>query len=266
MRGYISYFKLQLINALQYRTAALAGIATQFFWGFVLLFIFDAFYKTGNTNQLINFKELVPYIWLNQAFFALIYFMSEKDITESIKNGSVCYELTKPYNLYIFWYIKLLVKKYAAALLRFMPVILISVILPAPYNLTAPYSIISFILFITTLILGTFVITSIVMIVTVFTFYNYSDDGMTDIMLILFRLLSGLFIPVPFLPDFIQKATYYLPFRLIGDLPFRIYTGNIPQGEAIFSVFLQLFWIIVLVLIGYNMFRNAIKKIYIQGG
>ena len=266
MRGYISYFKLQLINSLQYKTAAIAGIATQFFFGAVLIFIFDAFYKSGNANQLISFKELIPYIWLNQAFFALIYIMDDRDTTELIRTGSVCYELTKPYNLYVFWYIKILVKRYAAILLRFSPVIIISILLPAPYNLTAPISGIAFILFLISLILGSFIISAMVMLINIFTFYNYSDSGIADIIVLISRLLSGLVIPVVFLPNIIQKATFYLPFRLIGDLPFRIYTGNIMQNEAILSIILQVFWVVILIVIGLKLLKNAIRKIYIQGG
>ena len=32
MKKYLSFFRLRFITGLQYRTAALAGIATQFFW------------------------------------------------------------------------------------------------------------------------------------------------------------------------------------------------------------------------------------------
>ena len=32
MKKYISYFRLWLVMGLQYRAAALAGVATQFFW------------------------------------------------------------------------------------------------------------------------------------------------------------------------------------------------------------------------------------------
>ena len=40
MKGYLSYFKLKFILGLQYRSAALAGILTQFFFGFIYVFVF----------------------------------------------------------------------------------------------------------------------------------------------------------------------------------------------------------------------------------
>ena len=266
MKAYTSYFKLQVLKGLQYKTAALAGIFTQFFWGFISIFLFQAFYESGNMNQPINFEQLVPYIWLTQAFLGFLYLMDEKDITESIKSGNVCYELTKPYNLYYFWYIKILAKRYAAVALRFLPVIIISALLPAPYNLTKAASLVNFSLFLISLLFGTLVLSAITMLVITFTFYNYTGDGISDIVYIIARFLTGLIIPLPFLPDAVKNITYFLPFRLIGDFSFRIYTGNMPINEALYSILLQIVWVIIMVVIGNQLLKSATKKIYIQGG
>ena len=42
---YLSFFRLRFAMGLQYRTAALAGIVTQFVWGFMEIMIFKAFYR-----------------------------------------------------------------------------------------------------------------------------------------------------------------------------------------------------------------------------
>ena len=42
MKKYLSFFRLRFITGLQYRTAALAGIATQFFWGAMEILTFRA--------------------------------------------------------------------------------------------------------------------------------------------------------------------------------------------------------------------------------
>ena len=64
MRPYVSVLKLRLLNGLQYRTAALAGIATQFFWGFIIIMVFQAFYSHSNTNPPMTLEEVVAYVWL----------------------------------------------------------------------------------------------------------------------------------------------------------------------------------------------------------
>ena len=72
MKAYISYFKLRFISGLQYRTAAWAGIATQFFFGFVYIMVYSAFYESGSGSIPMEFASLATYLWLNQALFALV--------------------------------------------------------------------------------------------------------------------------------------------------------------------------------------------------
>ena len=51
--------------------AALAGLATQFAWGFMELLAFSAFYRADPTAFPMSFEQTVSYIWLQQAFLAL---------------------------------------------------------------------------------------------------------------------------------------------------------------------------------------------------
>ena len=89
MRFYLSYFKLRFITSLQYRKAALAGIATQFFFGLVYIMVYLAFYESSTNNGLMEINELVSYLWLNQAFFALTYmYYRDDEIFKMIKNCS----------------------------------------------------------------------------------------------------------------------------------------------------------------------------------
>ena len=73
MTSYLSYFKLKFKTGLQYRAAALAGISTQIFFGIVYISVYVAFYNSGSGSLPMPIDELVSYLWLNQAFFALVY-------------------------------------------------------------------------------------------------------------------------------------------------------------------------------------------------
>lgn len=266
MTGYLSYFKLQIVTGLQYKVAALAGLCTQFFWGFLYVMIYQAFYSHAD-NSTINFNELVTYVWLNQAFFALIYIrMKDSEILNSIKTGTVAYELCRPYDLYNWWYIKMIAKKYASLFLRFLPIIVVSFLLPKPYALSLPKSLLSFILFFITLILGSLVLVSILMIIQSITFFTYNEGGISQILFLVAELLAGAFLPLPLMPEIIQKISYYLPFRLVGDLPFRVYSGNININEALINIGFQMFWIVVLIVVGKCIMKFAFKKVVIQGG
>ena len=266
MKAYLTYFKSELLTGLQYRASAYAGILTQFFWGFVYALIYTAFYSYTSIDS-ISFEQLMCYVWLNQAFYYLIVFgIYDHEISGSIKDGNVAYQLLRPYDLYNWWYIKHLAKRYSGCLLRFLPVILFALILPSPYGLSLPVSLLAFIMFIITMILGTLIMAAIFMIIQCIGFFTYQDKGISSIICSIGGLLSGFFIPIPLLPNLIINITEYLPFRLIGDLPFRIYSGNIDLAYGIKSIILQVIWIIILTMVGKKIMKFALKKVSIQGG
>ena len=267
MRGYLSYFKTVLISNLQYKTAAMAGIFTQFFWGFLQIFIYQAFYTGVGQDTPMEFEKLVAYIWLQQAFLALVYIRNkDESIAKSIKNGTVAYELVRPYNLYIWWFVKCIAQRFAAVSLRCVPILTIAVFLPKPYNLVLPPSFEAFAMFIVNLLLGALIITSIMMIIQTITFFTYEDRGISNIIFNFAELLSGTSLPLPLLPKIVQTICHFFPFWLIGDLPFRIYSGDISLQASYKLLGLQMFWVATLVIIGMLILKYAMKKVYIQGG
>ncbi|WP_373665443.1 hypothetical protein [Sporomusa silvacetica] len=53
-----------MINGLQYRAAAIAGMSTQFFWGFMYGMIYEAFFASTTAVLPITLKQLITYVWL----------------------------------------------------------------------------------------------------------------------------------------------------------------------------------------------------------
>lgn len=60
MKKYLSFFRLRFAMGLQYRTAALAGITTQFAWGFMEIMIFHAFYRADAASFPMHFPPQRP--------------------------------------------------------------------------------------------------------------------------------------------------------------------------------------------------------------
>lgn len=266
MKVYINYFKLRIITFLQYRGAAIAGLSTQFFWGIMMVFIYMALYQNSD-NVSMNLTEVICYVWLHQAFYAFLTVrVMDNEIRDSIKSGAVAYEIIRPYNLYFWWYIKNLAKRIANGMLRFAPVIIIASLLPSPYGMRLPASFMNFVLFLVSLILGSLVVTGINMLVHTIGFYTYNEAGISSMLNSTMEVFCGAYVPVALLPMFIQKATYYLPFRLVSDLPFRLYSNNIGINEGLFSIGLQIIWIIILIIFGNYLINRALKKVFIQGG
>ncbi len=266
MKSYLSFFKLRFSVGLQYRFAAIAGVLTQIFWGFMLIMIYEAYYRAGIETPM-EWAQLVSYVWIGQSLFAFTYLgYKDKDIIESLVTGQVSYELVRPSNLYWFWYIKLAAGKLASSLLRFIPMIIIASLIPGEYGLSAPPTFAALVLFIITLMLGFILSVAILMIVYILLFYTVSSRGLFNIATVITDFFAGGTVPIPFMPPVLQTICYALPFRLIMDLPFRIYVGNIGAAEALQSILIQIVWIVITTLIGSAFINKATRRLEVQGG
>jgi len=267
MRAYLSVLRLRLINGLQYRAAALAGLATQFFWGFMLIMVYEAFYSQAARPQPIALRQLITYIWLQQAFLVLIMFwLRDHELFNLITSGDIAYELCRPCGLYGFWFAKLVAQRLSGALLRCFPLLAVAYLLPEPYKLTFPPDPAAFGLFIVALLLGLVVVVAISMLIYISVFYTMSPAGSMLLFSVLGDFFAGSIIPIPLMPEWLQTIAYLLPFRLTADLPFRIYTGHIPWPEAVIGILSQLVWATILIGCGRMVLKKALRRLVVQGG
>jgi len=267
MRVYGSVLKLRLQYGMQYRAAALAGVATQFFWGFITIMVFEAFYEHATKTPPISLKEIITYIWLQQAFLVFItMWFRDNELFDLITSGNIAYELCRPCELYGFWYAKLLATRLSSALLRCFPILILSFFLPKPYTMTFPPNFMTFLLFLTALFLGLFLLVAISMFLYISVFITMSPVGSVLVFSVLGEFLAGLIIPVPLMPEWLQNVASLLPFRWTADFPFRVYSGHIPQQEAMTGILIQLMYLAVLVVSGRFALNRVLKKVIVQGG
>lgn len=267
MKKYFSFFKTRLINGLQYRAAAIAGIATQYAWGGATLLMYWAFYKNNINVFPMTFKELANYIWLQQGLltlFAMWFF--DMEIFASITSGNIAYELCRPVDIYNMWYTKNMAARLARVALRCLPLFIVAVILPYPFNLTLPPTVFAGAMFFLSLILGFLVVISFLMLIYISSFYTISSTGVRLLSMSVVELLSGAILPLPFFPPMLQKIVNLLPFASMQNTPFLIYAGHIIGTDALFAVVLQIAWLVILVLIGKVLIQKALKRVIVQGG
>lgn len=266
MKAYLSYFKLRFITNLTYRADAIAGIMTQLFFGLMFIMVYDAFYSSGG-NSPMEWQELVNYLWLQQAFFALIYpYEKDQELLEMIRNGNIAYELIRPQNFYFKWYIKMVAKKIVAVLLRFLPVLIFAIVLPYPFKMSEPKSIMSLIIFIFSLLLGLLLVTALNLLMHILTMFTLDEKGTMIMYSVIAEIFMGTTIPIPFFPNWLLKISNMLPFHYIGDFPFRIYSGSISVYEGYRLLLGSLCWIIIIIGIGYYVSKISLRKAVIQGG
>lgn len=267
MKSYFAFFRLRFINSLQYRAAALAGVATQFAWGFMELLAFAAFYRAGSAAFPMGFSQTVSYIWLQQAFLALFMtWFFEEEIFAAIADGGIAYLLARPVDLYWRWSCQTVATRLAKATLRCLPILAVALFLPEPLRLHLPGSVAHFGLFLLSGALCLGVVVAFSMLIYISTFYTLSPLGVRIICAMLADFLAGSILPLPFFPAPFRAVAELLPFAAMQNMPLRIYSGHIAGIEALKGIGLQVFWLAALVLLGRRWLKSALGKVVVQGG
>ena len=267
MKKYIAFFRLRFSMGLQYRSAALAGMATQFFWGTMEILMFRAFYRADPGAFPMTLEATCSYVWLQQAFLALFMaWVMENEIFDSILNGNVAYELCRPVNIYNMWFSRNLANRFSRAVLRCMPILILAVLLPAPWGLMLPASPLALVLFTLTMLLGVGVTVAFCMLIYMLSFFTISPTGLCTLAVSTVEFFSGAIIPLPFLPDGIREIFELLPFASMQNVPLRIYSGDLAGSAMYRAIVLQIFWLLLLIAMGKALDALAMKKITVQGG
>lgn len=266
MRAYAAFFRLRFIAGLQYRSAALGGIVTQYVWGFMTILMFRAFYQSNPAAFPMEFAQLSSYIWMQQSFLTMFatWFL-DNDIFASITSGDLAYELVRPLDLYWMWFTKNMAIRLSRMLLRSVPILLVAFLLPAPYGLTLPNPT-QFLFFLLTMVLAFLVVIAVCMLIYIVTCYTLSAAATRTIAVSVIDFLSGQIIPLTFFPMNIQTILKFTPFAAMQHVPFHVYNGVLYGQELVQAVLLQITWLAFLVALGIGWMHVVLKRVAVQGG
>lgn len=263
MSGYLAIFCIRAKALLQYRAAALAGLATQFFWALIYVMIFKAFYASTSAREPLSLAQTLTFVWIGQSIMPLLPWRSDKDIETQIRTGQVAYELIRPLHLYGVYFAKSLALRLTPTLMRASPIWIIAGFF---FDLQAPASPAACLGFIASVLFAALLSASISALAGITLFWTLSGDGIKRLLPHCASLLSGNLIPLLLFPSWMQGFLNLQPFRGIIDIPCRIYTGVISSHDIPLYLGFQLAWAFIFVCIGNLLLSRATHRIAIQGG
>ena len=263
MRAYWTVFSARFRMLLQYRGAALAGFLTQLFFGLLRVMIFTGFYESATGAEPMTLQQVVDYVWLGQAMFMLVILRVDRDVEEMVRTGNVAYELLRPVGLYPFWFSRALALRGAPLLLRAVPMLAVALLF---LDLQPPSSWSSGLLFAVSIVCALLLCAAITVLLSISLVWTISGRGIDQLVRAAAYLLSGIVVPLPLYPDWVQPIVNVLPFRGLMDVPLRIYVGQIAFDEAVWNIGSQVLWIALLVAAGWASLGGTLRRVSVQGG
>jgi ABC-2 type transport system permease protein len=261
--AYVALFSARVRMLLQYRAAALAGVGTQLVFGLIRIMILQAFYLNATGVQPMSGAEVVDYIWLSQATLTLLPIWIDGEIRGMVRSGTVVYELTRPVDLYAFWYARALASRLAPVMLRAAPLLLLAALI---FDLRPPASVEAGVACLVAL-LGALLLSGAISTLTNITvLWTIAGEGTAQLLSVMIVVLSGMVVPLALFPDWLQPFLMWQPFAGLMDLPLRIYSGNLPT-DALGGILLrQALWTVALIGFGRWLLGRGTRSLVVQGG
>lgn len=259
---YYAYAKKCFLGRSAYRFDHLMNILSTCLQIFIFWGIYRALYG-GNTQVdgitlSMVATNFVLSMGLNAVFSTNDYFFPDK-----INDGSIATELLRPISVPGRMIAENAGNAVFNLVFRFTPALVITVF---TIGISAPVGVGMFLLFLVSALLGYGVLWTISFTVQMAAFWFVNVWSITTIKNVFVNVLSGLMIPLWFMPEWMEGVLKFTPFSSIYFTPVQIYLGQLSYREIALKCAVQAVWIVLIYLIGDFLWKKGQKKLVVQGG
>lgn len=235
---------------------------------FIYYYLWMAIYASTPSGELGGFtrNEMVVYVFMSYMISDLVMVGISSNIGKDVVDGSVAIHLIKP----IDYRMSLVFRAFGIMVYRFVvPSLFIWIALEIVkvtrlgMEISSPIRILAFLV-------------SVFLSFLVYVFFDYCFGllafittyifGMTIIKNAVLNFLTGKLIPISFFPAVFQKIFSFLPFSAMMYVPVMIYLGKYSGMAILFELGKQLFWVVLLYVIGSILWKKVEKRLVILGG
>jgi ABC-2 type transport system permease protein len=263
MRLFWELVKISFQRQLSYRAAALAGLATNFFFGMLRAAVLTALYGTRQEVAGISLEGAVTFTGLTQAVIAFLSLFSWYEVMYSVYSGDISSDLLKPMNYYGFWLAKDLGRAIAGLLMRGVPMMLAYALL---FGITLPRDIVQWLALGLALALSWLTSFSWHFLLNLAAFWTPNALGIGRFGFSLTWFLSGFLMPLRLFPEWFVRLCYLTPFPHMVNTIVEVYL-DVVSGPALVEALLgQFLWVLILIGAGQLVLRAGMRQLVIQGG
>lgn len=263
MRTFLALTWVAIQRQFTYRAAAMAGLATNFFFGLLRAAVMVALY--GNQTQVngLTLQDAITFTGLSQAGIAFLSLFGWLEIVYSVNSGQVGADLLKPMGYFSFWMAQDLGRSLVNLLLRGFTIMAFYALV---FDITVPSSSGQWIALVLAVSFAWMTSFSWRFLINLSAFWSPIAVGFCRLFFAMSWFLSGFFMPLRFFPEWFQRLCYLTPFPQMINTPVEIYLGTLSSAQTVQALTTQVAWILLLVISGQLVLSAGVRRLVIQGG
>ena len=260
IRKYLTVVRISFQNAFVYRSNALGGLVFYALFIFVFFNLWRAIYQSGEAAGY-SLNQIIWYLCMTE----LIVFGCKtgifSEMNEDVKSGSIAYQLNRPYHYVFYQFSNALGTMFFNLIIYGVLAVVLGLIMVGPlpdYKLSMlPFGLFSGMLGI--------LINFFLMMTLGFTAFKLEDNLAFFLIYQKLVFMLGMFIPVEFLPKWLQNVAVWLPFsyiawapaKLIVDFSWKLFWQVVP---------VQVCWAFIAIILAIFMYSYGVRSLQAHGG
>jgi ABC-2 type transport system permease protein len=264
---YAAVVRVAFRRQLAYRTANLAGLATNAFFGLLRVSLFVALFQASPQSTIggYDLQAAATYTWVTQAMIMVVCMWAWWDIETTIRSGDVVTDLARPFSYLGYWLARDYGRAAYFALFRGVPCLVFGQLTFAG-GLRWPASPVDGGLLLVSLVLAIALSFAWRFLLNVSAFWTTDARGLGAITSALLMFLGGFVVPLSFFPDWIQPFLLSLPFAGMIQVPSDIFVGRLTGSAALAALATQALWAVCLLALAQVTVMFALRRVSVQGG
>ncbi len=250
MAKYWLVFKLSLLQLLEYRLDLFLGTFRYAASIMLLALLWMAVAK--ESTAFIDTRYLLQYYVAAAILYGLSNFHLD-EVEEDIRLGYISKYLVKPISPFLFYFINSGTKTFAEVVIKAFVMIPIAALLGVSFG-TSLANLFIFFCFMPVIFFGMF---SLYLVATSLAFWFTSVDSIRLSIMFVFRFLSGIFIPILFMPEWFQYISRWLPFTPVAFTPIQVLLNKLDFSQSLLAFGVLLFWSLLFFALQQFLWRKA---------
>jgi ABC-2 type transport system permease protein len=246
-----------------YPGATFAGIWTNTIFGLLQAFILLALYDHRTNVGGWDKTDTLTYVWLAQAMIATVYIFGWFDVAMRIRSGDVATDLTRPLDPLRYWLAFDLGRAFYHFVFRGVPPFVFGLVV---FDLQLPEDVATWLAFAVSLTLAVVLSFAYRFLYNLAAFWLLDYRGIGVVAIVTSLLFSGMVMPLPFFPDWLEAIARVLPFAGFVQVPVDVFLGQSSGAELAGALLYQVAWAAVLIGLAWAVLTAAVRRVVVQGG
>lgn len=245
-----------------YRTAVYAGLFTNATFGALRAYILLEVLSQRDVIGGLDRAAALGFVFYTQALLAPVMLWGWTDVADRVRSGDIATDLYRPVDLQLYSFATFVGRSGFELVFRSLPIVTVGFLafrIPLPPVERLPVVVL-------TVGLAVVVGFAVAFMLNLLAFWLLDSAGVAAIAVAVGFVLSGLAVPLTFLPSPWAGIAQALPWASMLQRPVEVILGLHSGANLAAVLAVQALWVLVLLIAGHRLLARAAARVVVHGG